>query len=509
MTVEYRDETPFTDGEHTNAEIVSAIRTKKYGKDVREAIAQSLENTGALAEKIASNPPELSMIDLIVDENGKYYNSSGNKAAADGYHTYKEVLIKPFENYQVRATFFNAARLVLKTLNNQVRAIEPDASGIYSFNSEFYTRLLVCSTDDAVVFGEKGENDALAYLIQNSRYVLEGVGLIKNYNSDANYVVSELLKPNEISYFYFAGFTSPTILYTNAIGQIVDWKSMASTGQIVENLDKDGGRDYEFISIASYTPDILVKPGTPHRGLPKFGQHPTVVLQTDNSEADFYQDRSELLGSYGFNFNFAIESYLRNAWTDENKQKINALISKGNKPMIYGGVGANPNPSSATESDWENYAGDWIDWCFSHGIKCPVYATSHNDLPPNFVSFLKKKGFKHARSHPYWNSNRETMPYVSKDYFQLSVSSFDNETTFDEAKVKLDDAISKGESISFLFHKIDGTESYQVSRTELVKLLNYLKSLEDSGVISIGTYEDYLANTGDVTSVLRHQVLSV
>lgn len=47
MTVEYRDETPFTGDNHTPTELANAIRTKKYGKDVREPIAQ-------LADKLDS-----------------------------------------------------------------------------------------------------------------------------------------------------------------------------------------------------------------------------------------------------------------------------------------------------------------------------------------------------------------------------------------------------------------------------------------------------------------------
>ena len=43
MTVEYRDETPFKGDNHTPIELANAIRTKKYGKDVREPIAQLSE----------------------------------------------------------------------------------------------------------------------------------------------------------------------------------------------------------------------------------------------------------------------------------------------------------------------------------------------------------------------------------------------------------------------------------------------------------------------------------
>lgn len=43
MTVEYQDETPFTNDLHTLQQIADALRHKKFGKDVREAIAQAVE----------------------------------------------------------------------------------------------------------------------------------------------------------------------------------------------------------------------------------------------------------------------------------------------------------------------------------------------------------------------------------------------------------------------------------------------------------------------------------
>ena len=43
MTVEYRDDTPFTGDNHTPTELANAIRTKKKGEDVREPIAQAVE----------------------------------------------------------------------------------------------------------------------------------------------------------------------------------------------------------------------------------------------------------------------------------------------------------------------------------------------------------------------------------------------------------------------------------------------------------------------------------
>lgn len=56
MTVEYRDETPFTGDSHTPTELANAIRTKKYGKDVREPIAQLSEklSNAVLGQNIGS-----------------------------------------------------------------------------------------------------------------------------------------------------------------------------------------------------------------------------------------------------------------------------------------------------------------------------------------------------------------------------------------------------------------------------------------------------------------------
>lgn len=52
MAVSYRDDTPFDDSDHTMKQIAEAIRHKKYGKDVREAIAQGFELLNKKQDKI-------------------------------------------------------------------------------------------------------------------------------------------------------------------------------------------------------------------------------------------------------------------------------------------------------------------------------------------------------------------------------------------------------------------------------------------------------------------------
>lgn len=113
MVVEYRDDTPFTGDNHTPTELANAIRTKKYGKDVREPIAQAVEklsnavlggnigNVVAAPTKVFSDLAELQKaypngadgVMVTVDTGHKYFWQ--NNAWVDGgvyqaagiYHT--------------------------------------------------------------------------------------------------------------------------------------------------------------------------------------------------------------------------------------------------------------------------------------------------------------------------------------------------------------------------------------------------------------------------------------
>lgn len=92
MTVEYRDETPFTDDEHTTSEISRAIRSKKYGVDVREAIAQGIDKINDLAKgqsvgEIVATP---TAIFKSLDELKKNYpnGADGVMVTVDNGHKY-------------------------------------------------------------------------------------------------------------------------------------------------------------------------------------------------------------------------------------------------------------------------------------------------------------------------------------------------------------------------------------------------------------------------------------
>lgn len=89
MTVEYRDEAPFTNDLHTLQQIADALRHKKFGKDVREAIAQAVEKLyGIGPNTVISGSPAGAYVTLsdlqsaypngqqgvfVVAETGKWY----------------------------------------------------------------------------------------------------------------------------------------------------------------------------------------------------------------------------------------------------------------------------------------------------------------------------------------------------------------------------------------------------------------------------------------------------
>lgn len=92
MTVEYRDDTPFTGDNHTPTELANAIRTKKNGKYVREPIAQAVEklsnavlggdigNVVATPTKVFANLTEL--------QKAYPYGSDGVMVTVDDGHKY-------------------------------------------------------------------------------------------------------------------------------------------------------------------------------------------------------------------------------------------------------------------------------------------------------------------------------------------------------------------------------------------------------------------------------------
>ena len=92
MTVEYRDETPFKGDNHTPTELANAIRTKKYGKDVREPIAQLADklSNAVLGQNIGSVVATPTKVFTNLNELKKTYpnGADGVMVTADSGHKY-------------------------------------------------------------------------------------------------------------------------------------------------------------------------------------------------------------------------------------------------------------------------------------------------------------------------------------------------------------------------------------------------------------------------------------
>ena len=92
MVVEYRDETPFTGDNHTPTELANAIRTKKYGKDVREPMAQLADklSNAVLGQNIGSVVATPTKVFTNLNELEKTYpnGADGVMVTVDNGHKY-------------------------------------------------------------------------------------------------------------------------------------------------------------------------------------------------------------------------------------------------------------------------------------------------------------------------------------------------------------------------------------------------------------------------------------
>ena len=129
MTVEYRDETPFTGDNHTPTELANAIRTKKYGKDVREPIAQladklsnavlgkNIGNVVATPTKVFDNLAELQKTYpngadgvMVTVDNGHKYFWQNNQWKDFGVYQSKDISDNSVNNEMIKSVNFNRVR---------------------------------------------------------------------------------------------------------------------------------------------------------------------------------------------------------------------------------------------------------------------------------------------------------------------------------------------------------------------------------------------------------------
>lgn len=153
MTVEYRDETPFTGDSHTPTELANAIRTKKYGKDVREPIAQladklsnavlgqNVGNVVATPTKVFDNLVELQKtypngadgVMVTVDNGHKYFWQDNQWVDFGIYQSQGSKVIKSRDVFQSNINYDN-----ISAWNHATFTINSDGS-ITIDDSETYT----------------------------------------------------------------------------------------------------------------------------------------------------------------------------------------------------------------------------------------------------------------------------------------------------------------------------------------------------------------------------------
>jgi hypothetical protein len=257
----------------------------------------------------------------------------------------------------------------------------------------------------------------------------------------------------------------------------------------------DGKIDSMMISVNHPLPNRYVKSGLYNIECYTDNLKQSYILFCfDNPKDDeFYTTRYNYMKEYGYPFTFAFNSRIRASGgfaTDTAKQNYYDMIEYGCDSAIYGGIGANPTPSTASVADWENYINTWKSWCDEHGIYSSVYFASHNDMPANAVTAVKKAGFEWARTIPYWNNNKNDID-ADENTFLISCHGLYNSESMDSMKEKVLSCINNGTSISFIIHDIGSETEYNITEEKFYEFMDWLEPYVNSGHIIPVTYQDY------------------
>lgn len=147
MAVNYRDNTPFEGDNHTVGELAEAIRTKMYGVDVRESIAQSVEKLNGVTNKIDNFNENLrKTFDIDVDffpltmVSGKYIDASQSTAIEKSdtrvNHSQKVDVSSGETFFVFSKNFWDGRCVVLVDDNNTVVAKFPENNDASEYHLE-------------------------------------------------------------------------------------------------------------------------------------------------------------------------------------------------------------------------------------------------------------------------------------------------------------------------------------------------------------------------------------
>lgn len=124
VAVDYRDETAFGDGNHNMAEIAEAVRHKKYGKDVREAIAQGFdqydEQTGKIYKHLRHAEERVDSLNEKVEQlNQRCQQLEDSRATREELQSVKDEWKAKIEHVALGADYETVERAVEKILTEK------------------------------------------------------------------------------------------------------------------------------------------------------------------------------------------------------------------------------------------------------------------------------------------------------------------------------------------------------------------------------------------------------
>lgn len=159
MVVEYRDNTPFEGDNHTVGELAKAIRTKMYGVDVRESIAQAVEkmenwtkgnnigNIIATPTKVFANlsalqsayPNGADGVMLTVDNGHKYFWSNNQWTDGGVYQSDGNAEVEDSRTFS-RGIMNKTAPTLTERLASEFRYVDKSIIGTQSDLAQFDVR---------------------------------------------------------------------------------------------------------------------------------------------------------------------------------------------------------------------------------------------------------------------------------------------------------------------------------------------------------------------------------
>lgn len=224
-------------------------------------------------------------------------------------------------------------------------------------------------------------------------------------------------------------------------------------------------------------------------------QQTSYLMLNFDDATNMYKQRYGLLKSYGFNFSFCLNEgfYDNKGFQDGEKALFDQMIADGNDVALYGGVGTRPDIHSCTADQWAAYVKPLVDFCASNGIyNITCYHSPNNLMSVNGAQGLKQLGFKMAR----YAASPDKSLITGFDQSSFRVPTLEiQDSNLDDIKSKIDEAISRGASLSIFTHLVQdsATNEWNTSLSVYKQMLDYIKQKVDVGQIKVVTWREFYA----------------